>query len=256
MAPFGLFRSIGSFGAHCVACLRGLPAAATAQGSALTRQHLADGILLLAALCWLILVPLRVLAMMPENAPSGPFAKQNLEGWKERSFEGKTDYRLVEDQGVAVLQGHTQGQASVLYRENKVDVSSTPWLEWSWKVDQVYTDIDERTREGDDFPARLYVVVQTGFLPWQTVAINYVWSSQQDIEEDWANPFTDKAHMVVVQSGQEQAGEWVHERRNVVEDFRKYHGIDVASLDGYAVMVDGDNGNRNATSWFGEIRFQ
>lgn len=217
--------------------------------------HAADAILLVAALCWLILVPLRVMAMLPEDKPEGPFAERDLTGWKERSFKGNTDYQLVEDQGVVVLRARTDGQASVLYRESTVDVAGSPWLEWSWKIDGVYRDIDEQTRDGDDFPARLYVVVKTGVLPWHTRAINYVWASEAAVDAHWPNPFTNKAHMVVVHSGNDDAGTWVHERRDVVEDFKRYHGIDITQLDGYAVMADGDNGNRSGTAWFGQIRF-
>ncbi len=189
------------------------------------------------------------------EAPGGSFASADLGDWAERSFEGNTQYRLEEENGVKVLRGETRGQASVLYREQEIDLDSTPIVEWSWKVDGTYADIDERSRSGDDFPARLYVVVKTGFLPWDTLAINYVWSSQSAPDEAWPNPFTDKAHMVVVQSGEEHVGSWVGQRRNVAEDFKQYFDIDVSNLDGYAVMVDGDNAGREGTAWFGEISF-
>lgn len=197
-------------------------------------------------------LPMQAMAM---NTPGGDFASDNLKGWKERSFEGNTTYQLVEDNGVNVLRGQTRGQASILYRETKVDLTSTPVVEWSWKVDSTYPDINERSRDGDDFPARLYVVAKTGPLPWQTVAINYVWSSQSPLGEAWPNPFTDKAQMVVVQSGEEQVGNWVQQKRNVAEDFKQYFDMDISKLSGYAVMVDGDNADRDGTAWFGQIRF-
>jgi len=186
----------------------------------------------------------------------GPFADDTLEGWEERSFVGNTDYQLVDDNGTQVLQGHTQKQASILYREQTIDVTKTPVVSWSWKIDRTFGDINELTKAGDDFPARLYVVVRTGFLPWESLAINYVWSSNQPIDQVWTNPFTDKAKMIAVQTGDEQVGQWVRQSRNVAQDFKDLYDLDVTEIDGFAVMVDGDNSGSEAVSLFGQISFQ
>ena len=190
-----------------------------------------------------------------ENGPNGNFANDSLKDWKERSFAGNTDYELVEEQGKRVLKGHTNGMASILYTEQRVNLNDTPLVEWSWKVDRTFEDIDERSRQGDDFPARLYVVAKTGFLPWDTLAINYVWSSDAPLGDSWANPFTSKAQMVVVQTGDQHVGTWVRQQRNVAEDFKTYFDTDITDLSGYAVMVDGDNANKEAIAWFGQIQF-
>lgn len=142
-----------------------------------------------------------------------------------------------------------------LYKEQNVDLKNTPVIEWSWKVDRTYEGIDEQSRNGDDFPARLYVVARTGFLPWDTLAINYVWSADAPLGDSWANPFTSKAQMVVVQTGNQHVGDWVRQQRNVAEDFQTYFNTSITDLSGYAVMVDGDNANREASAWFGQIHF-
>ncbi len=186
----------------------------------------------------------------------GAFPDADLKRWKERSFEGNSTYALVEDDGLQVLKGETRGQASVLYREVPIDLKKTPWLQWSWKIASTYgSDIDERSKAGDDFPARLYVVVKTGLFPWQTLAINYVWSSSSEAGAIWKNPFTDKAGMIAVRTGDREAGQWVTQKRDVMADFRTVFGKEIDALDGYAVMVDGDNSGANGTSWFGNIDF-
>ena len=176
----------------------------------------------------------------------------DLREWKERSFKGNTDY--VRD-GTGI-RGETQGAASVLYREEAVDLSQTPILKWRWKISNTYgTEHDEKSKSGDDYPARLYVVFKTGFLPWQTLALNYVWSSNQPIGSSWKNAYTDKAMMIVVDSGDENAELWQRHERDVVEDFRTFYAVDVDELDGYAIMVDGDNTGKSATAWFDDIEF-
>lgn len=189
------------------------------------------------------------------DEPSGQFSSGSLASWEERSFKGNTHYELVQDNGVQVLKGQTRGQASVLYKERSIDLDKTPIVNWSWKIDKTYDGIDERTRGGDDYPARLYVVAKVGFLPWETLAINYVWASNTEIGESWKNPFTDKAIMVVVDSGDMNAGKWTMHSRNVAQDFKNLFGKNIDEINGYAVMVDGDNSGQEATSWFGEISF-
>ncbi|MDC0434365.1 DUF3047 domain-containing protein [bacterium] len=189
------------------------------------------------------------------DQPAGAFSTQALDGWAERSFKGNTEYELIDEGGIPVLRAHTKGQASVLYREEDIDLSKTPIINWSWKIDRTYENIDEKTKAGDDFPARLYVVVKTGFLPWETVAIDYVWSSDIPVGETWANPFTEKAITVAVQSGDTDVGKWSVHSRNVVEDFKTLFDLDTDEINGYAVMVDGDNSSQDGTAWFGEISF-
>jgi len=154
-----------------------------------------------------------------------------------------------------VLKGSAKGTASVLYREQRVSVADTPFLNWSWRIENTFGGIDEQSKRGDDFPARLYVVVRTGFLPWETVAVNYVWSSSTPVDTSWVSPFTKKSIMVAIQSGEEGIGAWRHERRNVVADFRTFFDMEIDKIDGYAVMVDGDNTGKTATAFFGNIAF-
>lgn len=191
----------------------------------------------------------------PSEYPVAPFKDLDLANWKERSFSGNSHYEIVDVGGTRVLKGSTDGAASILYKEETISLNKTPLLNWSWKVDGTYDDIDEQTRQGDDFPARLYVVTKTGILPWQTLAINYVWSSNQDLGESWPNPFTGKAKMVVVQTGNLNAGQWVTQNRNVAADFKALFGKEIDAIDGYAVMVDGDNAGKKGTAWFANISF-
>jgi len=183
------------------------------------------------------------------------FAFPTLDGWQERSFEGNSQYELVEEDGIRVLKGYSEKQASIFYREEKIDLRKTPVINWFWKVDRTFANIDEKAKSGDDFPARLYVVAKVGLLPWDTVAINYVWSSEIPVDEVWPNPFTGKAKMVSIQSGNTYVNQWTQHSRNVAEDFKTLFNRDIEKINGYAVMVDGDNSGQEATAWFGEISF-
>lgn len=227
------------------------PASASA---ALACAPLRSGVLALT-LCLNVTSP--ALAQDNETADSRhAFVDADLDQWKTRVLEGESKYRLAESDGIRAVEASTSGTASILYRRQKIDLGATPVIEWSWKVETLYQDIDQQSRQGDDFPARLYVVLSLGPLPWQTLAINYVWSTEVPEGSVWLNPFTDKAAMIAVRSGPDHLGEWVSERRNIVEDFRTAFGRDADRIDGYAIMIDGDNSGQSARSWFGRIAFK
>ena len=177
-------------------------------------------------------------------------------GWKEKSFSGNTLYTLESNGNTLAIKGQTNGKASALYQDSKIDLKSTPFLSWQWKVSNVFDNYREKQKSGDDFPARLYVIYQRGMFKWNTVAINYVWSSQHAVGESWSSAYTNKAKIVVLQSGETRVGTWVQEKRNIVEDFKTLFDIDVSSLSGYALMVDGDNTSASATGWFADIVFR
>ena len=192
---------------------------------------------------------------MGSESPNAPFKDSSLEEWKERSFSGHSQYELVDVDGTRVLRASTDGAASILYKEKTIELTKTPIITWSWKVQGVYDNINEQTKDGDDFPARLYVVAKTGLLPWQTLAINYVWSSHLEVGQSWYNPYTNKAKMVAVQAGASNSGQWITQSRNIAADFKEHFGKNIKAISGYAIMVDGDNANKKGTAWFADISF-
>jgi len=200
------------------------------------------------------LVLLYTLSSASSAANSIPASLGKL-GWKERSFSGYSRYTLVDHQGTRAIRGQADASASALYQDESIDLRKTPILRWQWQVGNTFDIRDERSKAGDDFPARVYVVYKKGPFPWNTLAINYVWSSGNDIGDHWGSAYTDKSHVVVLQSGDSHLGQWVSERRDVAQDFKTFFGIDVKKINGYAIMVDGDNTGSTATTWFANIDF-
>ncbi len=179
----------------------------------------------------------------------------DLGDWDEKSFEGNTRYRGVQEGQDSILTARANSEASALFLKRKIDVDKTPLLNWKWRVLQFNGAKDHLRKEEDDFPARLYVVVREGFLPWQTLAINYVWAEGQTGKNDWPNPFTSKAIMVPLVEGVDGIGEWRQEQVNVVADFKRLFGKDISTIDGVAVMTDADNFGGISAADYGPIWF-
>lgn len=205
-------------------------------------------------LYWLLLLPI-IANADNSRIDIARFSQNELTDWKTKVFSGETQYALTNTDGRTVLHAESTAAASGLFREIKIDLSKTPILHWSWKVDNVLTNIDEHTKAGDDYPARVYVVFSGGVAFWRTRAINYVWSNNQRINSNWRNAFTENAQMIAVQSGATETGRWVNQKRDVLEDYRRLFGKDPSNVDAVAIMTDTDNTGATASAWYGDIWF-
>ena len=212
--------------------------------------------LLLSALLPLALASTLALPVNAEPLVLNWSAPGGTEGWEVEEFEGETLYRVVALDGRRVLQADSASSASSLYLEREIDLTETPILEWSWRVEAPLAVADERSKDGDDFAARLYVVAPGEGLFGLPRAINYVWAYRAQVGESWPNPFTSKVMMVAVESGERDAGTWRTHRRDVRADFLRLFERRVDVLEGIAVMTDSDNSGQSARAWYGEIVFR
>ena len=191
---------------------------------------------------------------------AGIFAAQEsvaMLSWDSRSFKGSTEYSAVILDGERVLQAVATDSASALYRTQRVDLTQTPYLHWRWRIEQVQaSSTDERSKMGDDYQARVYVVRSSGWAFWRTKAINYVWSSSQPRDSRWPNPFAgDAVQMWALDTGAAQAGQWQTHVRDIRADWYAAFGERIDSLDGLALMTDTDNAGGTARSWYADIHF-
>jgi hypothetical protein len=187
----------------------------------------------------------------------GRFSQGSLSGWNGRSFKGETRYELVRDSELdaTVVSAHSDGAASGLYREITIDLTKTPYLNWSWKVTAIFPDIDEKTKIGDDFPARIYVVVRRGLLGTGSLALNYIWASRHPTGSDWPSPYTNQVRMVAADSGERRLGSWAHHKRDLRQDLKRIFGDEIKQIDAVAIMTDTDDHKGRAQTYYGDVWF-
>ncbi|MCB1678996.1 MAG: DUF3047 domain-containing protein [Halioglobus sp.] len=183
------------------------------------------------------------------------FSAADLSGWEEKHFAGETRYQLRDNSGRHALCAHSEAAASGLFKKIDVDLERTPYLHWSWKVDTLVDGGDERRKQGDDYPARIYVVFSGGLFFWRTRAVNYVWSRSEPPGSAWPNAFTANAQMIAVRSGTEELGQWLSERRDVKADYRRLFGSEAGTIAAVALMTDSDNTKSTAAACYGDIWF-
>jgi hypothetical protein len=195
------------------------------------------------------------LSAFSESLVLGNFSAGDLTGWKPKVFEGETSYSLVSEGERRVLKAESRKAASGLYKEVKLDPRKFPVLRWSWKIEGTIPNGNERTKEGDDYAARVYIVFPRTLF-WKTKAINYIWANRLPKGDSLPNAFTSNAMMVAVESGDGKIGTWVNEERNVYEDYRTLFGEDPPAIGAVAVMTDTDNTGGAAVAYYGDITLQ
>ena len=178
-----------------------------------------------------------------------------LEVRKVRGAENKTIYTVGSNDNGNFLKAIANNGASGLGKEVKIDLNKTPFINISWKIEKDLSGIKEDTKKGHDFAARVFAVKKTGATPLSNRAINYVFSSNNEIGKNWPSPYTKKSVDNVLASTKDNLNEWVTVKANVKEDFKKFHNLDVNELDGLAIMSDTDNSKMKAIAYYQNIYF-
>jgi hypothetical protein len=190
------------------------------------------------------------------NLPVGAFSSGNLAQWQNKEFKGQTRYQLINLDGATVLKAESSGSASGLFKAQRIDLRKTPILNWRWRIENRLGHINEQTKSGDDYAARVYVVVSGGLAFWRTRALNYVWASTSAKGTIWPNAFAGKhAMMIALRSSSDQLGTWYSEKRNILNDLKQQFGEDIDYIDAVAIMTDTDNAEGHATAYYGDIYF-
>jgi len=190
------------------------------------------------------------------RVPLGEFSQNRLDGWEQKSFKGQTQYSLQAVGGVAALQADSRAAGSGLFKEQRIDLQQTPFLNWSWRVGQRLSGLNEQSKAGDDYAARVYVVVKGGLAFWNTKAINYVWAGNTAKDTVWPNAFAgDRAIMLALRGPDAELNVWLKEKRNVRADLQKLFGEDIRYIDAVALMTDTDNSGGQALAYYGDIWF-
>ena len=193
-----------------------------------------------------------------ENVNIFDFTEQELSELdvrKVRGADNKTVYSVGSNENGNFLKAVADNAASGLGKEVKIDLNKTPFINITWKIEKDLQGINENSKKGHDFAARVFAVKKTGATPLSNRAINYVFSSNSKVGQSSPSPYTKKSIDNVLSTTKDNLNEWVTVKANVKKDFKKFHDLDVNELDGLAIMADTDNSKMKSISYFQNIYF-
>ena len=174
---------------------------------------------------------------------------------KVRGADNKTIYTVGSNDNGNFLKAVADNAASGLGKEVKIDLNKTPFINITWKIEKDLPGIKENTKKGHDFAARVFAVKKTGATPLSNRAINYVFSSNNEVGFNSPSPYTKKSIDNVLASTKNNLNIWITVKANVKEDFKKFHDLNVDELDGLAIMSDTDNSKMKAIAYYQNIYF-
>ena len=186
------------------------------------------------------------------------FTEEELSTLKVRKVRGadaKTKYTLGNNDNGKYIKAEANNSASGLGKELKINLIKTPFLNITWKVEKDLNGIVEDSKKGHDYAARVFVIKKTGATPLSNRAMNYVFSSNNDINTYHPSPFTKKSIDYVLSTTKEDLNEWVTVKVNVRDHFKKFHDLDLDDINGIAIMSDTDNSKLNAIAYYQNIYF-
>ena len=184
-----------------------------------------------------------------------------------------TLYRRAVVAGVPAIEARSERSMALLARPIAVDLAATPVLCWRWLVDAPVAKADMAKKSGDDYAARVYVSFD---LPDSRMsagtrlklrlarsmfgrdvpdaALNYVWDNRHPVGSRRKSAYTDRAQLIVAETGTKRAGQWVAERANIAADFGAAFGGAGKPIQ-LAIASDTDNTGGTARAAFADLHF-
>tara|TARA_Y100000746_G_scaffold47085_1_gene36240 strand:+ start:553 stop:1194 length:642 start_codon:yes stop_codon:yes gene_type:complete len=183
------------------------------------------------------------------------FTEDEFKTLKTRKVKGETKWSLGSNDNGNFIRAEAEGVGSGLGKEVLINLNKTPFINITWKVEKDLSGIIENSKKGHDFAARVFVVKKTGKTALSNRAVNYVFSSNNSINESWRSPYTKKSIDYVLSTTKDNLNKWVTVKANVKDHFKKLHNLEVNELNGVAIMTDTDNSKLKAISYYQNIYF-
>jgi hypothetical protein len=195
----------------------------------------------------------------------------SLDNWKPFTFpkiKSHSTYTIEHTGSEHVLRAESSASASAIVYKDVFDVYDHQRVKWRWKVRNIYAKGDVRSKEGDDYPIRVYIMfeydpekagalerIKYGFAkslygeyPPHS-SLSYIWSSKDDPETFVVSPYTDKAMMVLLEKGPAKVGTWVDEEIDILADYQKAFNTKPPARARIAIMNDSDNTGESSVSY-------
>ena len=203
----------------------------------------------------LILTLLVISSSKSETLKVFEFTSEEFDQLKKRKVKGETTWTLGSNESGNFIKAEAEGVGSGLGKEVLINLNKTPIINITWKIEKDLSGINENSKKGHDYAARVFVVKKTGSTALSNRAVNYVFSSNNEIGKYWRSPYTKKSIDYVLSTTKQNLNEWVTVKANVKEHFKLLHDLDVSELSGVAIMTDTDNSKLKAISYYQNIYF-
>lgn len=172
------------------------------------------------------------------------------------SFDTKTaqnTYTVRMDGDRKFLRADSSKSWAQIGFEKEWALKDMPFLQWQWRAVHFPAGSNEKEKSRNDSVLGVYVV----FGRWPFVrAIKYIWSDTHPVGASFTSPYSGRTRMIVLKTGRSQAGRWVTEKRNVLQDYRQLYGEEEKNptATGIALLTDSDSTDSRAVGDYADFR--
>jgi hypothetical protein len=182
--------------------------------------------------------------------------ERGLDGrWQQQKFIAgltPTDYTVVPDGTNYCLRASATNSNSALMTKLNLKPPARLLLRWRWKIDHTPPGASDRVVHDYDHAARVIIAFDTFIGPPRS--IDYFWANSEPVGMAMPHPLMSRAQMLVLESGNGRAGEWISEERDVTADWhRLFPGKKMPRIVGIGVLTDTDSTHTRATAHYADI---
>ena len=195
----------------------------------------------------------------------------SLDNWEPLTFEKIQNHSTYETKD-SILVAQSKNSASGIKFKKTYDIYKYPVLSFKWKINNIYKKGDAKTKQGDDYPIRIYVMFEYnpkkasffeavkydfaksiyGEYPPHS-SVNYIWSNKNHKESIITSSYTSQSKMFVLNRGDEKINSWQKHTVNVLDDYKKAFGKNPPGRVTLAIMSDSDNTGESSLSYIDYI---
>jgi len=161
-------------------------------------------------------------------------------------------FSIQKEMNKEFLRVKTEGGCTSIGKKHNFSVELYPFLSWKWRIHQLPSGGDETKRNKNDSGAGIYVIFKGKFK--SNDIIKYVWSSTLPPGTITNSPYNSRVRIVVLRSGTEKKGQWITQKVNIKEDYRRFFGKNPPEVEVIGLLSDADNTDSEAIADYDDIQ--
>lgn len=186
----------------------------------------------------------------------GQSADNTPTGWELEKKSGTPEIKVEKTEKGFFVHLKSNNSSFGLTKEKEFDLKDAPYLNWKWKVTVLPEGGDFLKQETDDQAAQVYVYFPRFPAKLNTEIVGYLWESNpKNIKKEGEGPAWSKSKVVVLQAGPKKLNQWVQEKRNVYEDYKRLFKKEPPDVGGVTLYINSQHTQGKAESSFADIFF-
>jgi hypothetical protein len=177
-------------------------------------------------------------------------------GWELEEKTGTPNIKIEKNGDIIFVRFQSNNSSFGIKKEKGLDLKDTPYLNWKWKVTVLPERGDFLKKETDDQAAQMYVFFPRFPAKFNTQIVGYLWESNpKNLKMEGESPAWSESKVIVLQAGSKNLNQWIQEKRNVYEDYKRLFKEEPPKVGGITLYINTQHTQAKDESSFADIFF-